>query len=90
MATTYHNQTTPAVYKVIHFTPTSEAHWCWAVTIPVITLSGPQLTITGQTVDVGQGISMWSGLPGAPSFKTRADAMHWTDLMQLPNVVAEI
>ncbi len=87
---TYHNQTRPPVYKVTHFTPLRKDCWRWLVMIPLISLSGPQPTIASQIVDTGQGTTMWTGLAGAPSFETRADTMHWTDLMCLPNVVAEI
>jgi len=89
MSTTYHDQKNPPEYRITHFTPQSRAHWCWIVTIPCITLSGVQDTITGQRVNVGPGMTMRSGLAGAPSFQTRDAAIHWAELMQLPNLSIE-
>ena len=90
MSTVYHDQKNPAIYKVTHFTPAARKCWRWLVFIPAITASGPQQTITGETVDIGSGTTLWTGLPGAPTFENREDAMRWTDLMQLPNVIAEL
>jgi hypothetical protein len=90
MSTTYHNQKNPPVYKITHFTPAVKSCWCWIVTIPAITLSGQQEVIAGKTADIGPGITAWSCLSGSPSFPDRASALRWAELMQLPNVIAEI
>ena len=91
MGTTYHNEQNPAIYNVIHFTPTLKTCWRWVIVIPAITLTGLQPSITGEMVNVGRtGITAWTGLPGAPSFDTRDAAIRWTELMGLPNVIAEI
>jgi len=89
MATIYHSQQRPQTYKVTHFTPQVKSCWCWIVTIPCITISGVQEVITGQKVDVGAGMTMWSSLPGSPSFDSREAAVRWVELMQLPNVSVE-
>jgi hypothetical protein len=84
------NTKNPAIYKVSHFTPAAKACWCWLVLIPAITLTGRQSTITGETVDVVPARTLWTALPGSPSFPSREAAARWAELMQLPNVVSEI
>ena len=89
MATTHHNQQHPPMYRVSHFTPQSRPHWCWIIMVTWLSLSGRQPTITGETADVGKGITLWCVLPGAPSFASQAEAARWAELMQLPNLVID-
>ena len=88
--TTRHNEQRPAVYKVSHFTPAARSCWCWMVFVPLVSVRGMQPTITGHTVDTGAGTTMWTGLAGAPHFDDREQALRWTELMSLPNVVVEL
>ena len=89
MATIHHSPKNPPCYKVSHFTPRLRPLWRWIITVPIITLSEDQPTITGEIINIGNGTTMWSGLPGAPSFATRAEAVRWAQLMQLPNLSIE-
>jgi len=68
--------------RLIHFTPANRRCWCWMLVCPIISLRGPQRTITGEVVDTGElGSCAWSNLPGAPDFATRAEALRWCELV---------
>ena len=60
--------------RLTHFTPENRACWHWCFMQPVLTLSGPQRTITGEVVMVDPPITAWSGA-GFPPFATRDDAV---------------
>ena len=80
MPVVYHDASGPI--RLTHFRPMSRDHWRWVFMRPLVTLAGPQNTITGHTVECA-GITAWTGC-GLPSFDSRDDAERYATENGIP------
>ncbi len=65
---------------LLHFKSYDGKHCFWAFFHRIITLTGLQAMITGQTANLGdQGLTMSEGVKGLPHFQTAQQADEWAE-----------